>query len=63
MNEVEIKIASQKVYCESKGCWGYSPTDGVCGFCGRQIYERITLERAESEMVTGCPFCNRSFVE
>lgn len=43
----------------------FAPSDGVCWKCNKQIYSEggISVEKASSELVTGCPFCHRSFVD
>ena len=36
---------------------------GKCFKCHKQIFEKITLEEASNELITGCPFCNYSYVD
>ena len=48
----------------SKGI-GFAPTNGICYRCRKQIYSEggISVERASTELTTGCPFCYHSFVD
>lgn len=53
---------------------GFAPRNGWCWSCHENIYQEglqtrygwrngISVERAGSELTTGCPFCNRSYVD
>ena len=64
----------QRRYCEDQECPMFAPSDGICYRCGRNIYEPyrfrdhdtvygITVDKAGSTLITGCPHCNYSFVE
>lgn len=48
----------------SKGI-GFAPSNGICYRCKKQIYSEggISVERASTELTTGCPFCYISFVD
>jgi hypothetical protein len=48
----------------SKGI-GFAPSNGVCYHCNKQIYSQggISVERASTELTTGCPFCHTSYVD
>ncbi len=59
---VQDKIKAQKEYCERTKTPFFAPTNGICWRCGRQIFTEINLERAGNSLVTGCPFCHRSYV-
>ena len=56
------KLQAQIDYCKSRNeiCWVGS---GVCWCCGKDIFDKITLEDASTELITSCPFCNSSFVD
>jgi len=69
-------IAAQKAYCERTGAPHFAPSDGSCWSCHRQIYagewvetpygkyhSGISVEKAGSSLVTGCPHCNRSYCD
>lgn len=59
---VEEKIDLQNQYCKDNGVPRFSPGDGRCFGCGNQIYDGIEGEVAAKELITGCPYCKRSFV-
>ena len=58
-------ITAQKEYCESKSLPHFAPSDGYCPNCHNPIY--ITggypVEYAKMHLITGCPFCKRSFCD
>lgn len=56
-----IKIMAQSEFVREAGGPLFAPGDGRCWKCGRQIYEAISLERAGSSRITGCPHCKHSF--
>lgn len=50
----------------------FAPGNGVCYSCRRNIYREekngnyssgITVEKASSELITGCPHCHYSYCE
>lgn len=65
--------AVQKAYCQAEGIPMFAPHDGICYYCGRNIFlptngsrgavYGITVEEAGHRLITGCPHCNYSFVE
>jgi len=74
--DVKAAIAAQAAYCEQNGYPHFAPRDGLCWSCRLNIYEPverdafsgrvttgITVERAGSELITGCPHCHRSYCE
>lgn len=48
----------------SKGI-GFATSNGICYRCKKQIYSEggISVERASTELTTGCPFCHTSYVD
>lgn len=73
---VQESIKAQKKYCEENKAPHFAPHDGRCWSCSRNIYEPIerqygenkftngiTVEKAGSSLVTGCPHCNRSYCD
>lgn len=67
-------VAAQRKYCIKHGIPNFAPAlDGKCYQCNRDIYRQIThgngyttgisVEKAGSTLVTGCPHCNYSFVD
>ena len=78
MYDKDAAIKAQKEYCEKKGYPHFAPHNGICYFCGQQIYEAIqhdddwkddtyttgiTVKEAASVLVTGCPHCHRSYCD
>ena len=61
--EIEEKIAEQVDFCHRGQHPMFAPSDGVCASCLRQIYAKLSMERAGSELITGCPHCSYSFVD
>lgn len=61
--EVRTKIKAQKKYCEEQKAPMFAPDDGFCFSCHHQIYNSISLERASSELITGCRVCMRSYCD
>lgn len=39
------------------------PADGICWNCHKQIFNKITLEEAKTQTISGCPYCHRSFAD
>ena len=56
------KIRAQIAFCKSIGTEYFAPLNGKCYRCGRDIYEKISLEDAGTRLVTGCRHCHYSFV-
>ncbi len=72
--DVYESIKAQKEYVGKTKSPHFAPTTGKCWSCNKNIYEKIEqeignrifstgidVEQAESELVTGCPHCNRSY--
>jgi len=60
---IEMCLEAQKKLCADKQYPHFAPYDGVCYRCRKQIYERISLQRASSDLITGCPWCSRSYCD
>lgn len=54
----------QKEYCIANNIPEFAPHNGVCSGCNLYIYvdERVKAVAA-TQLVTGCPFCHKSFVD
>ena len=73
-NTIEA-IKMQEAYCAKHGFPMYVPANGWCRDCGRNIFEPytyrrepikttgISVEEAGSRLISGCPHCNRTFVD
>jgi hypothetical protein len=62
---VEQATKAQIKYIEDKELPFFPPRDGICFACHRQIYADggYTVESASSELITGCPWCHRSYCD
>lgn len=61
-----LALAAQIRYCVTKGIPCFVDTGGRCIRCGKDIFageSGYTEEYASTHQITGCPYCNRSFVE
>lgn len=55
---------AQRKYCKEKGLPHFAPGSGICFSCRQNIYEhKATREMAGSSLITGCPFCLRSYCD
>lgn len=70
-NSSEARSAQDK-YCEEKGYPHFAPMGGRCWNCNEDIYKEIdhggyktgiSVEKAGSTLVTGCPHCHRSYCD
>ena len=67
-NEIEIKRNAQREYCDEGTCtpnfadFGTN-LKGECYNCGENIWKHITLEKASTELITGCPCCSRTYCD
>lgn len=71
----EKSVRAQAEYLSENEIPHFPPRDGICWSCNSNIYEEqtrevngktystgIPLEQAKTELITGCPHCNRSYV-
>lgn len=56
------KVAAQKIYCMVNSVEFYAPVS-TCWSCGKNHWKKVDLKKAETELITGCGYCNRSYVE
>lgn len=70
---------AQAEYCKETGMPHFAPKTGTCWKCNKNIYEQverksfysdnptyktgISVEKAGSSLVTGCPHCSRSYCD
>ena len=57
---------AQRQYCRANSVPMFAPTTGFCPNCGRNIYDGpygYTEAKAGSTLITGCPYCHRSYVD
>ena len=63
VSTIPIKIMAQKEYCKETGAPHFAPASGMCWSCNRQIYNEIDVVRAANSLITGCPYCHRSYCD
>lgn len=68
-------IKAQYLYCKTKILPHFAPDNGICWTCHQNIYSEngrtrighgthgISVESAGNHLITGCPFCNRTYCE
>jgi len=61
--DIELATEAQMGFCSSKKVPLFAPVYGVCPSCKGNIYQVISVEEASNDLITGCPYCNESFVE
>ena len=61
--EINTKIDAQRKYQEDNDLPYFAPSNGYCYNCSKQIYEKISLEKASKQLITGCPICYRSYCD
>lgn len=61
--DLEVKKAIQERYCKEHKIPNFTPSDGICWSCHKQIFHKLTKEQCESEHITGCPICCRSYCD
>lgn len=66
---------AQYLYCKINELPHFAPDDGICWDCRQNIYSEngrtrygkkthgISVESAGNHLITGCPFCNRSYCD
>ena len=61
---------AQKKFQKENGFPDFAPRDGYCWSCKKDIYSEIdhgkyktgkSVEEASSQLITGCPHCNRTY--
>lgn len=60
IEEINKKIKAQEKYVEEEKLPLFAPEEGLC-ICGKQIYNRISLEEAGNELITYCPYCSMAY--
>lgn len=60
VDEIDSKVKAQKKYAKDNNLPLFAYEDGVC-ICGKQIYTKISMEKASNELITYCPYCSLAF--
>lgn len=58
----QLKRDAQSKYCAENQAPNFAG-DGECYGCRKNVFDRYTLEQASNELITGCPFCLRTFCD
>lgn len=68
-------IKAQEQFCDKKKYPCFAPGNGICWSCHQNIYSEkgrkrygkethgYSVESAAGQLITGCPFCNRSYCD
>ena len=68
-------IKAQKQFCDKNEYPCFAPGNGICWSCHQNIYSEkgrtrtgydtqgISVESAAGQLITSCPFCNRSYCD
>lgn len=68
-------IKAQEKFCDKNEYPCFAPDDGICWDCHQNIYSEngitrygrkthgISEESAGNHLITGCPFCSRSYCD
>ena len=71
---VSDSMVAQERYCKEKEYPNFAPNNGIGWKCNQQIYAEgknrmgnlskgISVEKAGSQLITGCPHCNWSYCD
>ena len=58
----QVRRQAQEEYCERKNVSFFAPKD-YCYACRKNIWKKITIEEASTELITGCPYCAYSYCD
>lgn len=77
--DIAAASAAQRKHQQENGYPAFAPSNGTCWNCGHNIYEDVdaytrymgiietskgySVERAGSELITGCPHCHHSYCD
>ena len=71
--DVQKATEAQEKYCNEKGYPHFAPHNGICFRCRKNIYMQythpggyktgISVEKAGSILITGCPHCCWSYCD
>jgi hypothetical protein len=73
---IKTALEKQKEYQVKYNCPDFLPTNGKCWKCGKNVFDKIEqnynghifftgidVEKAEKQLFTGCPHCNKSYCD
>lgn len=61
----ELARKAQDDLCDRRKLPHFAPLDGICFYCGGNIYKDggVSVEEAGKRLITSCPLCRRSYCE
>ena len=61
----KVSCEAQSKLCENRELPCFSPENGICWNCHKNIYSKngFTVKEASNTLITYCPFCHYSFLE
>lgn len=61
---IQTKRFAQAIYCNEHKLINFAG-DGICPSCHRNCYDDdgYSLEYCSNDLITGCPFCKRSWCD
>ena len=61
----ELAHKAQCDLCDRRKLPHFAPLDGICFYCGGNIYTDggVSVEEAGKRLITSCPLCRRSYCE
>ena len=62
ISTTEEKLRAQIRLTKESQCPLFVPSDGICFICRKDIFNAYTVDYCRHNLITGCPFCNWSFV-
>lgn len=57
------KAIAQGKYCKANNLPYFAPVRENCSNCHRNVFAGYTMEQCKTTLITGCPFCHKSFVD
>lgn len=63
--DVDVASEVQAMYCDVNHVPMFAPSSGICPSCRGNIFSpgHISILRAASAYITGCPICHASFCD
>ena len=62
-SERREKTKLQEEYAKSIGAPCFISISGYCWSCGRDLLEYYSDDALSKSLITGCPYCHRSFCD
>jgi len=56
-SDIHIKKYQQRKFCNHNNLPYIVPEDGICFRCKKQIYEKISFQKASKKHIRRCPYC------